>query len=208
MLNAYNKIANLYGLIASAVYGTQLNQAKQILVQTLPKHGNVLIIGGGNGEILQAIFDYAPHLSVTFVEASDTMLSLAKQITPETMSINFVHSDSFDYRQQHIDAIYAAFFFDIFSPIDADKIIQILEEKHPNKPTWHIADFNLQGVTKWKSLRKVQIKASILFFRLVANHAYTELPPLFSYFRNKGFKSLTKKTLAYNFLCIEVFQRP
>jgi hypothetical protein len=207
VLNSYNNIARSYSTLARIVYGDKLNQAKLTLVQTLPKHGNLLMIGGGNGEVLQAIFNHAPLLCVTYLEASDTMIVLAQKNSPAAMSITFEHSDSFEYAQVHIDAIYAAFFFDLFSPSKADEIIRLLEKKHTNKPTWHVGDFNLQGVDKWRITRKIQIKASILFFRLFTYHPYKKLPLVFQSFQKNGYISLFTSNLENNFLCIEVFKK-
>jgi hypothetical protein len=123
------------------------------------------------------------------------------------MAITFIHSADLTYDETHIDCIYAAFFFDLFSPAKIEGIVKLIEAKHPNKPTWHIADFNLLGVTKYRVLRKFQLKASILFFRLTTNHSLKHLPPLFSILKSIGLKTLANSTLSNNFLRIEVFKR-
>lgn len=189
MLNQYNKIAYLYASLSRIVFGNSLSKIQEDLTRYLPKEGKLLILGGGNGKILPHIYQHAPHLSIDYVEASSTMIQLAKKTKPKDQKITFHHKDVRDYNQKH-DYIFAGFFLDLFDEKEIEELILKLENKN-RETTWYIADFQLNKRTKYRLLRSIQLKLTILFFRIVTQHSINHLPEIFSLFKGLGY--ITKK---------------
>ena len=189
MLNQYNKIAHLYTGLSRLVFGNQLLKIQQELITHLPTDGKLLILGGGNGKILPHIYQHASHLTIEYVEASSTMIQLAKKTKPKDQKITFHHKDVRDYNQKH-DYIFAGFFLDLFDEKKIEELILKLENKN-RETTWYIADFQLNKRTKYRLLRNIQLKLTILIFTIVTQHSINHLPDIFSVFKGLGY--ITKK---------------
>ena len=189
MLNQYNKIAHFYTGLSRLVFGNQLLKIQQELIMHLPTDGKLLILGGGNGEILPSIFKHAPHLSIEYVEASSSMTKLAKKNAPNHQKITFHHKDVRDYSHKH-DHIYAGFFLDLFHEKQIEQLIRKLEK--PKQTIWYVADFQINKNTKNRLFRSIQLKLTILFFRLTTQHTINHLPDIRSIFLRLGYHEKVK----------------
>ena len=207
MLNSYNRIAPFYSILSRIVYGKSLIHIQEILVSFLPKDGNVLILGGGDGTILPYLFKHAPLLSISFVESSSRMIELASKKASSGQQITFYHNDDFSVGKEQIDFIYAAFFFDLFEEEKIEAIIQSLEKKYNYDLKWFIADFNLKNVSKYEWIRKLQIKLSIIFFAFSTHQKTRNLPLIFNIFEKHNYKTLKKSNMKNNFLRAEVYYK-
>lgn len=201
MLNQYNKIAHFYTGLSRLVFGNQLHNIQQELIRHLPTDGKLLILGGGNGKILPSIFKHAPHLSIEYVEASSSMIKLAKKNAPNHQKITFHHIDVIDYSHKH-GHIYAGFFLDLFHEKQIEQLIRKLEK--PQKTTWYIADFQINKNTRNHLFRSIQLKLTILFFRLTTQHTINHLPDIRSVYSNLSYIS---KINTKRFIFNEVFEK-
>ena len=204
MLNAYNIIANSYGLLASLMFGKSINKIQHKLIQQLPTEGTLLILGGGNGKILPLLYQHAPKLQIEYLEASSAMIELAIEQAPSSQDISFNHNSNFTTKHKAHDFIFCGFFFDQFTE---SEISQIIAKTGKEEVSWFVADFSLTEVTKFRLWRKLQIKLSILFFKLVAKHAVNYLPNVFETFQQNGYRSVYMNTLSNGFYRSQVFQR-
>ncbi len=201
MLNQYNKIAHFYTGLSRFIFSNQLIKIQQELITHLPTDGKLLILGGGNGEILPSIFKHAPHLSIEYVEASSSMIKVAKKNAPNHQKITFHHKDVHDYSHKH-GHIYAGFFLDLFHEKQIEQLIQKLEK--PKKTTWYIADFQINKNTRNHLFRSIQLKLTILFFRLTTQHTINHLPDIRSVYSNLSYIS---KINTKRFIFNEVFEK-
>lgn len=202
MLNQYNKIAHFYTGLSRLVFGNQLHNIQQELIRHLPTDGKLLILGGGNGKILPSIFKHAPHLSIEYVEASSSMIKLAKKNAPNHQKITFHHIDVIDYSHKH-GHIYAGFFLDLFHEKQIEQLIRKLEK--PKQTTWYIADFQINKNTRNHLFRSIQLKLTILFFRLTTHHAINHLPDIRSVFLRLGYHekfNIKSRSFIFNSLFI------
>ena len=204
MLNQYNKIAHLYTGLSQLVFGNQLLKIQQELITHLPTDGKLLILGGGNGKILPHIHQHAPRLTIEYVEASSTMIQLAKKTKPKDQKITFHHKDVRDYNQKH-DYIFAGFFLDLFDEKEIEELI-LKFENNKSRTTWYIADFQLNKRTKYRLLRNIQLKLTILFFRIMTQHSINHLPDIFSVFKGLGYHAKVKSN-DQSYLYYSVFKR-
>ena len=99
----------MYNSLSGIIFAKRLQQIQQELIQYLPKEGNLLILGGGNGKILPLIYLHAPLLSINYVEASSSMIKIAKKAKLKNQKITFHHSDVNNFEQKY-KLIYAGFF--------------------------------------------------------------------------------------------------
>jgi ubiquinone/menaquinone biosynthesis C-methylase UbiE len=204
-LNNYNSIAFLYDFAAKFIYGDNLYKIQIDALSQLPAEGKLLILGGGTGQILKWLHKNRPKIQIAFQDASSKMIEIAKRRVHESQNIQFIHSASFNHDYQ-CDFVFAAFFFDLFTLNQSQNIIASVQNSNKDNLTWHVCDFVIDDKTKAKLLRKVQVKLSILFFKLTANHQLNYLPQVFQSFTGKGFKCMHNSTLGGGFLCSQAFK--
>ena len=201
MLNQYNKIAHFYTILSKLIFGDKLHKIQQELITQLPTEGKLLILGGGNGEILPLIYNHAPQLFINYVEASSTMIRLAKKKAPDQQKIKFHHMDVLDYSHKH-DQIYSGFFLDLFHEKHIKQIIKKFEKS--NQTIWYVADFQINENTKNRLFRIIQLKLTILFFRLTTQHTIKHLPDICLVFSCSGY---SKKNRSSSFVFWEVLKK-
>src|SRR5688572_26928794 len=92
-LNGFNRIARYYDVLKRLVFGNAIRNSEIAFLECLTPGGNVLILGGGSGEILGPLFQVNPGCRVWFVEASSRMISKAVYNLPEASRGNvcFIH---------------------------------------------------------------------------------------------------------------------
>jgi hypothetical protein len=189
--------------LTNIIFGKSIYKIQQELVQYLPKKGNLLILGGGNGKILPLIYLHAPLLSIDYVEASTIMIKIAKKAKPKNQKITFHHLDVIDYKQKH-KLIYAGFFLDLFNEKQIEELILKLENKR-SKTKWYVADFHINKNISYHLIRRFQLKITILFFRITTRHTINYLPKIHLIFEKMGCKSQKNKNNTPFIFC-DVFE--
>ena len=200
MINKYNRIARSYYPLVKIVFGNKLLEIqKQLLKLKLPDQ-NMLILGGGNGEILPFLFENCPQLSIDYVEASSKMLEMAKANASPQQKVSFIHSDKIPQ-----DKIYSNYYFpfvlDCFNENELKELIdQLKQQKHSHH--LYIIDFY-----KAQSIKnKLVLKLSILFFQLTTKHRNSGLIDVFKYVDDQAYKELKTCYLSNKFIKASYFK--
>jgi hypothetical protein len=207
LLNSYNKIAPIYSIISRLAFGLAIEKIQKQLIQHLPTTGNLLILGGGNGNILPLIYLRAPEINIEYLEASSSMIKSAKLKAPKNQKIIFTHTDQFEIAKSNADLIYSSFFWDLFSEKDIRDNLQIIEKQLSLKPTWFVADFIINKNTKFQFFRKFQMKVTILFFRIFTDYKLKTLPDIFTSFDERKYNTLKNSTIRGNFIAYKVLEK-
>lgn len=112
--NNFNGVARYYSFFKSLVFGNQLQLAESHFINSDFTGKSVLIVGGGEGEILKSILDQSPT-RVVFVELSEAMLLKAKQKF-QHQNIQFVTANFLTWNcTTQFDCIVFPFVLDLFS---------------------------------------------------------------------------------------------
>lgn len=186
------------------MFGNSLLNIQKHLIQQLPATGKLVILGGGNGEILPIIYKQSPLLEIEYIESSDKMIASAKTKINANQKIIFTQSDNFEFVSTKADVIYSAFFWDIFTEEHIIKHVQQIETNFGKSIKWFVADFAINSDIKLRYLRQFQIFLSILFFRLTVKHRVNYLPKIFKTFKDSKYNILYSKHLSGNFLKAQV----
>ena len=189
------------------VYGKDLLTIQVKLIKTLPNKGNLLIVGGGTGDILPHLYQHSPNLKIDYIEASSKMIALAQRQTTTGQQINFIHSDTIPKTDYQYDAVYCAFFLDLFAEEEILQWLTKFDSVCQPYYSLHIADFQLNSSVKYRFWRVILIKLSILFFKMTTNHSTWKLEDLFNVIAKNNYKTIHTRHLKDNFLRLHVFER-
>lgn len=145
MKNNFDLIAPVYDGLAKVVFGRNLKKIQTHFLPLIPGNANVLIIGGGTGWIINELFNTGFKGRLTYVEASEKMISLSKKNCVKD-SVNFIHGDeSAIPLGQKYDVIITNFFLDVFSEPRLEQVITTLSEKLDKDGIWICSDFQNTG---------------------------------------------------------------
>ncbi|WP_339695059.1 methyltransferase domain-containing protein [uncultured Roseivirga sp.] len=145
MKNNFDLIAPVYDGLAKVVFGRNLKKIQTHFLPLIPGNANVLIIGGGTGWIINELFNTDFKGRLTYVEASEKMISLSKKNCVKD-SVNFIHGDeSAIPLGQKYDVIITNFFLDVFSEPRLDQVMTTLSEKLDKDGIWICSDFQNNG---------------------------------------------------------------
>lgn len=115
----YDRLARVYGWLEHSLFGSRLQRARVSLLPDLPRSNRALILGDGDGRLLEQLCRTQPHCKFTSVDQSDEMLKLQRLRIEEIGSsenVEFVCADARNFRPvaQQYDLLVTAFFLDCF----------------------------------------------------------------------------------------------
>ncbi len=207
-LNNYDAISNFYDPLSQLVFGGAQLAAKKDQLIYLKPYDNILILGGGTGQILQEI----SHLNLTglhvdYVEASSKMIKLAKKRETANVGVNFIHLSAQNFMVNiKYNVIMTSFFFDNFTEISAIDIFSKANNLLQFGGVFLFSDFYINPEKKfgWKNL---MLKSMHFFFRIVANLEARKLFETSALFKEANYSIEEERWYYKNFIRAVVYKK-
>ena len=195
--NNFDRIAPFYDRIANAVFGGALLDSQTAYFSILENESEVLILGGGSGNLLEGL----PHVgSIDYVEKSNKMILLACQRKPNN-KIVFIHQDFLDWEsKKQYDYIICPFFLDCFSKKNLRKTISKVRDLL--KPGGHllVSDFEENATNSLLSW------LMHFFFRICASLESRSLKSIHIEIISKRFELAEEKFFHQNMIFSRVYR--
>lgn len=174
--NNYDRIARQYDFVSRIIFGKRLIQAQESLLHRIKNGDKILLVGGGNGKILESIAALKrTNVAIIFVDASKEMIRLARQKKHDGLQVAFIAEriENIAFEQQ-FDIVFTPFFLDNFAK---EKVAFLFAKIHSYlKPSglWLYVDFeqDTQNKKLWKS---ILLKTMYLFFKITCDIETTRL---------------------------------
>ena len=182
----FNFIAEYYDRIKKLVFGSFLDEASAYFIRELNADSQVLIIGGGSGDLLAQL----PAVKqLVYIDSSIEMIKLAKRNHIKS-EVEFVNLDVREVIfSQQFDVVITPFFLDCFSQKNMEEVVFKLSKQLTKSGYWIQTDFYPKHY-----FHKFLIKCMYLFFRYGAKLDILQLPEFEKAFHKGKFK-LEKKVL-------------
>jgi tRNA (cmo5U34)-methyltransferase len=196
MSQAFDRIAGVYDRLARLVFGKAFVQSQLVFLNRLRAGDSVLVVGGGTGWWMKDLVKINPEIKITFVEASEKMIGLAKRGIAQNNSVRFIHGT-----HEHIpagekyDAVILFYFLDLFRNEVLLSVIERLHTSLRRDALWLITDF-VEG-KKWHSLL---LKIMYKFFHYVADLQTQSLPDWKRKMSDAGFKQVDEQAFFGRFI--------
>lgn len=186
----FDRIAFVYDTLKHLVFGKSLRQAQAFLIPYIPADANLLIVGGGTGQVLLDILKVTKVRTITYVELSENMLNAAKAKAESYPNINFVLGSAHQLNtDQSYDVILTPFVLDIYSEEVLPVFLKALDRLLLSEGIWMVSDFKVAEAFGWKMLwQNALVKSMYAFFSLVSNLKIFRLPDYDKAFRQLGYK--------------------
>ncbi len=204
-MSNYDIIAPYYDRLSRIIFGKKLKVAQLFLIEQIKPCNSILIVGGGDGGVLEAISSHCNQgLFITYVDSSEKMIALAKAIDAGKNEVNFITSKVEDVLlPQNYDYVFTAFLFDNFSQGTCNRIFYKIAENLRSGGLWLYADF--VNTNNWG--HQLLLKSMFLFFRLLCGVESNKLPGMESLFNKDEFSCNDTKCWMDGFIKAQVFEK-
>ncbi len=167
----YGNVAALYQLMSRMVFGKALINTQVKALANLKQPCNLLIAGGGDGEVLKYLADFKGELD--YVEVSSRMVKLAQSKTK--LPVHWYVQDIFTFKTgKKYDTTFLPFLLDNFSPNQCYKLVSHLKQMLRPEGEIIVVDFT-ETPTFWQ---KGLLAGMYLFFRIFSKVKTNRLPEI------------------------------
>ncbi len=197
----FDSVANYYDRLAKLVYGKAIRNAQVCFLHTIPPHAKILILGGGSGEILPALFNVNPGCEIYFVEASQKMIARAKR--HEMLGVvHFIHGTEQNIPELTFDCVLTGFYLDLFAELTLRKIVAHIEAHLGPNAKWIATDFIANKI--WQ---RVLVKLMYTFFKITTTIETTALPDWQKMLEQRGLRRRNSASFFGDFIHSVVYQK-
>lgn len=207
MTGNYDNVAPFYDRLSRLVFGKAIMQAQKYLLAWIPANSNVLIVGGGTGQILEEITCRHPSgLHITYVEISANMLALSRKRNVGSNRVQFIHQPIQEVSLQPVfDVVITPFLFDNFLPSTSEIVFNQLHAALKPGSHWLFADFHLSEQStrgqKWL------LKSMYFFFGFLCNVETRRLYDMRPFFTREVYTEIACKTFYKKFIRSMVYRK-
>lgn len=198
-LNRFNRIARHYDGLKRFVFRGAIYESQIRFLSSVPLGGNVLILGGGTGEILPLLQQINPECRIWFIDASSQMLKMAFARCMKTSlnRVHFIHGTENDLPEDVVfQAVITNFFLDLFPDDKGTEICSRIFRRVGGEAVWLASDF-VAGRNRWQT---VFLWAMYRFFRAVCGIEARKLPAWQCQLRGLGMMEMASEVYYRGFM--------
>jgi ubiquinone/menaquinone biosynthesis C-methylase UbiE len=211
---SFDSVAPWYRTLETIAFGGVLQRCRIACLDKLQNPGRVLIVGEGNGRFLSELLRTHPDVEVECVDASERMLSLARQriereLPDRVDRVRFLHQDitSWPAPECHYDLVVTHFVLDCFPASQLAGIISKLSRAATDDASWLLADFSIpeKGIARLRA--RLWLAAMYRFFRLTTRIQASEIIDLAPFLQAEGFALAREHLFQSGMLKSELWRR-
>ncbi|WP_345948583.1 class I SAM-dependent methyltransferase [Mucilaginibacter sp. PAMB04274] len=201
----YDNTTWFYERLSKLVFGQAQMSAQEYFLKLIEPQSNILIIGGGTGEILESLTRLHPAgLQITYIEISANMLALSRKRNTAQNEVHFIEADIQHYSlDRPFDVVITAFLFDNFSEQDLSFAFSKIHQHLKPRGLWLNTDFQLTGPL-WQRL---MLTTMYVFFKIWSAVEVRQLPNVKACFKRYEYEAIDKKTFYGKFILSSVYKR-
>ena len=173
-------LAPWYRWVEYAAFGRALERRRFAFLDRLATARTVLILGEGDGRVLERLLNIAPEARFDVIDISPEMIALARLRTGNPNRVRFVCGDARTIArpEARYDAVLTLFFLDCFTEPDARRVIDRIAASLTPNGVWLVSDFAIpaSGWRHWHA--RFWIGTMYRFFRVTTGLEARQLPPI------------------------------
>lgn len=204
----FDPVASFYYPLSLVFLGTAPQKAQEHFIHLIKPGSRILIVGGGNGEILKKLQSMSPPVGqIDFVESSSQMMKKAQKTAGNLENIRWISSPI----ERHVkdvkvsyDVVLTGFFFDLFPKKKAEELHHLISGCLAPSGSWIDTDFQLSATSP--SWQKAMLKTMYHFFKKNSNVKTSCLPDLRTQWQT-NFTLMSDKTFYRNFIITRLWKK-
>jgi ubiquinone/menaquinone biosynthesis C-methylase UbiE len=201
----YDNAAWFYERLSKLVFGQAQVKAQEYFLNQIKPQSEILIIGGGTGQILESLSRLYPSgLIITYAEISANMISLSRKRKVSQNQVDFITGDigAINFKQTY-DVVITAFLFDNFSGAKLAKVFPLIDAQLKQNGLWLDTDFQLTGPL-WQN---VMLASMYAFFKLLKAVEVRKLPNVRHTFSQYKYQLNHEKAFYGNFIVSRAYKK-
>jgi len=199
----YDNTAWFYERLSKLVFGQAQIKAQEYFLNQVQSNANVLIIGGGTGQILESLTRLHPSgLQITYVEISAKMMALSRKRYTGKNEVSYITTTIGEATLfSSFDVIITAFLFDNFSQESLEQAFPLIDAQVKPGTIWLNTDFRSTGPL-WQ---KLMLKSMYLFFKIFKAVDVQKPPDVEPVFRQYGYQNKQQKSFYRDFIISQLY---
>lgn len=209
----FDPVARWYSAIELFTAGALIQQCRVAHLSVLKDRRRILILGEGNGRLLEALLRVNPNAQVEVVESSQKMIHLAQRRLAQAElpadNIHFIPSDVRDWQPEGAiyDAIVSHFFFDCFTHLELASIVPNIAGAGNEKCVWLQSDFAIPAGGFKRIRAQLILWTMYRFFRASTQLSASTLSDPSERLSQCGFELDARETRSWGLLNCDVWKR-
>lgn len=190
----FNLVAPIYDPVKRLIFGSVADKAAACFFDRIHSSDQVLILGGGSGEILQTI----RAEKIAYVDSSEKMMRKARSLNP---SATFITRSFEDFHTlEKFDWIICPFFLDVFPASKLPKMVEKLKSLLKESGSLIVADFQAT-----RPSQRFLIAVMYTFFVLTTQIRHFRIPPIHPCLLHSGFCEQESKFFLNAFIFSRIY---
>lgn len=210
--HGYDQLAGRYQLLEKLMFGSHLKRARTALLTSIPACRSALVLGDGDGRLLEALLTTQPECKITSIDQSQKML----EIQQERLS-NHPRRDNVTWRQQdtrefegfehQFDLLVSAFFLDCFTSQELETHLPLWLNTLRPGGHFYFVDFQ-QPDSGWKRFRgKLYLAMMHHFFRWRTNLKNRKLVDLNGALNQCSLELVVSQNMSHDLISVRLYRR-
>lgn len=210
-MKSFDRVAGIYQVLEYVAFGRALEAARCRYLDRLKGCRQILVVGEGDGRMLERLLRVAPQASVRCIDGSAAMLARAERRLDAAARAR-VSFECADVRTAAVapmayDAVVTMFVLDCLRPGEVVQLVDRLAGGLRPDGLWLFADFSIPA-HGWRRLRaELWVTFLYAFFRWQTGLAIRELPPSEDILCGAGFRVLAGTTFQHGLLRAVLYSR-
>lgn len=209
--HGYDRLAKHYHFVEKLMFGESLTTARTALLDSIPACCSALVLGDGDGRLLEALLSSQPKCQITSIDQSARMIDIQQARLsnhPLRNNITWRQQDARELQEfeQPFDLLVSAFFLDCFHLQDLETHLpQWLRTLRPGGH-FYFVDFQ-EPKAGWKRLRaKLYLTAMHQFFRWQTNLPNRNLVDMNRLLNQCGTEILMSQNMNHDLICARLYR--
>ena len=209
---SFDRVAPHYDTLARLVFGKSIRRAQLYFLDQIPPNARVLVVGGGTGWLLVELLRRREVAQVTYLEASQQMLTMARQkVRANSLSagrVRFVHgTEQALAPEERFSVVITNFVLDMYAGEVLDHLMQTLAAQLEPDGRWLFTDFRISDQKRHRGWQRLMARAMYGFFHLTAGIAHQSLPPYHQHFLKHEFQMTHERSFYGDFMVSRLYER-
>jgi ubiquinone/menaquinone biosynthesis C-methylase UbiE len=210
--HGYDRLADRYRFFETLMFGRNLERARTALLSSIPACGSALVLGDGDGRLLEALLSSQPECQITSVDQSQRMLEIQQhRISKHPLRKNVIwrQQDARDLKEfdHQFDLLVSAFFLDCFTKHELETHLpHWLNTLRPGG-LFYVVDFE-EPKAGWKRMRgKICLTAMHHFFRWQTNLPNRRLVDINRSLNRCAIEMLVSQSMNHDLICARLYRK-
>ena len=209
--HGYDQLASRYQLLEKLMFGSHLKKARTALLTSIPECRSALVLGDGDGRLLEALLTNQPECQITSIDQSQRMLEIQQErlaTHPQRDNVNWRQQDARELEGfgHQFDLLVSAFFLDCFDSQELEKHLPLWLNTLRPGGHFYFVDFQEPG-SGWKRLRgKLYLTMMHHFFRCCTNLKNRRLVDLNGALNTCPLELIVSQNMSHDLISVRLYR--